>query len=281
MWTKEHYLHGQGPCYPGRPGARFTLIEMLVVIAIIAILAALLLPALHKSVEQGRVVRCLANLRQIGSAHQLYISDHYGFVVPAQWRNESNWSGIWTQWSGILAGLYIPSPLVTDAAPPSAPTSVFACPNGRSDGFSGSPTTLDDPGIYRPRISRVFGVAGNASTPRNIHVWYGNNGSSSTGDYPNWRVAPDNDKYNYKRFSHSRRIVSPAATVATFDGVMDGNTTAYRISRRHNDGLGLNILFWDGRAAYVGSEDVPMPGIAWSKTSLNNYNPRIKWLVTQ
>ena len=54
----------------------FTLIELLVVIAIIAILAAILFPVFARAREQARKTTCLSNLKQIGTAMQMYIQDY-------------------------------------------------------------------------------------------------------------------------------------------------------------------------------------------------------------
>lgn len=56
----------------------FTLVELLVVIAVIALLSALLLPALAKAKGKGLQIRCLGNLKQIGCALQLYGDDYAG-----------------------------------------------------------------------------------------------------------------------------------------------------------------------------------------------------------
>jgi len=54
----------------------FTLVELLVTIAIIAILAGLLLPALSRASENGKRTSCAGNLRQINLAIRLYAGDN-------------------------------------------------------------------------------------------------------------------------------------------------------------------------------------------------------------
>jgi prepilin-type N-terminal cleavage/methylation domain-containing protein len=60
----------------------FTLIEMLVVIAIIATLAALLIPAVSSMQERGKATQDLSNLRQVGMATQMYLNDNDGAFFP-------------------------------------------------------------------------------------------------------------------------------------------------------------------------------------------------------
>ncbi|MFN3653018.1 MAG: prepilin-type N-terminal cleavage/methylation domain-containing protein [Armatimonadota bacterium] len=81
------------PAVPARRRG-FTLIELLVVIAIIAILAAILFPVFAQAREAARKTTCLSNLKQLGTATQLYVQDHDGMYFQHDWRNPQTWYGL-------------------------------------------------------------------------------------------------------------------------------------------------------------------------------------------
>jgi prepilin-type N-terminal cleavage/methylation domain-containing protein len=75
----------------------FTLVELLVVIGIIALLIAILLPVLGKAREASQKTVCLSNMRQLGTALQLYASENHdclpvGYIQEKQFSYVVNWN---------------------------------------------------------------------------------------------------------------------------------------------------------------------------------------------
>jgi prepilin-type N-terminal cleavage/methylation domain-containing protein len=64
----------------------FTLVELLVVVAIIAVLIALLLPSLGRAREMAKRAVCASNLRQNAMACLMYAEDNKGWFPQADWR---------------------------------------------------------------------------------------------------------------------------------------------------------------------------------------------------
>jgi prepilin-type N-terminal cleavage/methylation domain-containing protein/prepilin-type processing-associated H-X9-DG protein len=134
-----------------RPG--FTLIEMLVVIGIICLLLGLLLPTLGNTREVARKVQCLANIRQMGHAVQMYHNDYRKICTYPQY------AGTDTYYYDLLM------PYLTDE-------DIFSCPsdtvdfslmaNGVSyghnaEGFPRAPTGEGYP-IRLPRLLDIPGM---------------------------------------------------------------------------------------------------------------------------
>ncbi|MBS1370606.1 MAG: prepilin-type N-terminal cleavage/methylation domain-containing protein [Lentisphaeria bacterium] len=80
----------------------FTLIELLIVIAIIAILASMLLPALSKARDRAKMTGCVNNLKQMGVVLAGYAGDYQDYY-PATGRKSfkmavDNWGYDWGCW---------------------------------------------------------------------------------------------------------------------------------------------------------------------------------------
>ncbi len=94
----------------------FTLIELLVVIAIIAILASMLLPALNQARQTAYLARCSGNLKQFGTAFQMYKDGNDGFFPMAVYPDYA----VKNTWIGKLGDYFGPALKIVEC-PANAP----------------------------------------------------------------------------------------------------------------------------------------------------------------
>jgi prepilin-type N-terminal cleavage/methylation domain-containing protein/prepilin-type processing-associated H-X9-DG protein len=121
----------------------FTLIELLVVIAIIGILAAMLFPVFARARESARKTQCLANVKNIAMAVQIYLTD-YDMIWPKEHRAEVNAGAhpsnpTATNSCALAAGTgmnpYLQPPVILDEYTKSR--EIWSCPSARRAGGNG------------------------------------------------------------------------------------------------------------------------------------------------
>ena len=79
----DHAVRGDGLRRNGRVlASAFTLVELLVVVAVIGILASLLLPVLGQAKQRAHGAVCLNNLKQLTTAWTMYHLDNDDWLVP-------------------------------------------------------------------------------------------------------------------------------------------------------------------------------------------------------
>ncbi|MGE9289428.1 MAG: prepilin-type N-terminal cleavage/methylation domain-containing protein [Puniceicoccales bacterium] len=75
---------------PSRKPSGFSLVELLVVVAVLGVLAGIIYSAVQKVYLSGQKAIATNNLRQVGAAMQLYVQDH-GTLPGPMWRGQSPW----------------------------------------------------------------------------------------------------------------------------------------------------------------------------------------------
>jgi prepilin-type processing-associated H-X9-DG protein/prepilin-type N-terminal cleavage/methylation domain-containing protein len=190
---------------------KFTLVELLVVIAIIAILAALLLPALKKAKEATHSSVCINNQRQIGLAAYNYVGD-YNDYLPTTWDGRVDKPEATCYWFGQLSYFYMNKSKNTFRCG-SAPDLVSKVQAGYYDGFGPSSVSYGwnymylglyhpTPSKYRPPI-RI----GSVKNPSDTVILTDTDDTNAVGvsQYTMYVHAIDGSNYYYPEFRHSKR----------------------------------------------------------------------------
>lgn len=254
--------------------AAFTLVELLVVVAIIALLIALLFPVLHAARDAATTTQCLSNLRQIGAAIRAYANDNHDCLVPGAMWGFYDANGVYHQgiarWAEILvARKYLMAPKGTadqyqalQAAPEYTPpfatsASVLLCPAtdfDQPDRIATSPRSQLDMELL------VWVISLDEMDNVSVVTSYADNAADIDGvDVLPFRILPqftdsgdiDNSLHKFSEFRNSARLP------LIYDGWLDFDLYPNMISARHRGRTVTNLLMADGHAESAFSKTLP------------------------
>lgn len=232
--------------------AGFTLLELLVAIAIIATLLALLLPALGSARSEGTKVKCLANMRELGIAFSTYSTDDpQGFTSPVHPRAEISW---WYdgefEYGGATGMLVYASP---DFVAENRLLNKYLFQDGRNtkwnlyqclgdSGIPEAPINFDDWFLGAQVRNRPTYVTTGSSYRLNNHINFTNN-------------TPNYKKHFYGPYMRPATQVPDAATTVILEEaiteVAKWNAPTYRTMGWHRKANIFNVLFVDGHAGAI------------------------------
>lgn len=231
-----------------RTTCAFTLIELLIVIAIIAVLVALLLPAIGNARERADRIKCRTNMRQWGAAYYLFLSDSQGKFPGQGSTDESGYmadvsdidknDALPIAWFNALPG-YIQgttySALAKDRnAPRPGDKSIFICPSVKKN----EPVPHNPRHYYANYAQNLFlEASANAGCGKSVFLRIDQIANPSVfammGENPTGVGANGNYGYSYGH-THPMYMTYP----------WEQNAVGH--SYRHGDDDTCNLLFVDG-----------------------------------
>lgn len=279
----------------------------MVVIGIIALLIALLLPSLTRARAQAHTVQCMSNLRQLGQAETMYVSESGGFIVPAGYRGANDPANpanpeTTENWASIFVYLkYVQVPNIASPGQPPTGYSVLRCPDGQESAaypstdsaFQNMPTTTTDGTGSMPWRVPTLCTSSNLlyRTQHYVDTWYAINAVTFTATVPggrnDWDKIPcrrtPSDDTDDSRLRKMRAIHKASEVVFLFDGLFMNAATirAERIVARHGQGTQTNVLFFDGHAETFLRKSMPQTKDDFANAASLSKYPRPKWRLDQ
>jgi len=245
---KAAEIHGLTQPTAHGNGVAFTLIELLVVIAIIGLLAALLLPALGNSKAAAKSAACKSNLRQLGTALNMYVNENDAYPGNAAMYAAGEFAGIFgtgLNWLNPYFGGRFNSETAL----------------GWLYEFPSAPTVFNCPAVNPRYVSGLFGAAGRMQ----YALGYGYNELGTAWKYPGLRLGlgfqvefrgqgPTGVPVGPRKYVKPGSIRSPADMIALADGSgwIAPNNPAGLVDQSHAKGLFIphsgnaNVVLTDG-----------------------------------
>jgi prepilin-type N-terminal cleavage/methylation domain-containing protein/prepilin-type processing-associated H-X9-DG protein len=244
----------------------FTLIELMVVVAIIALLMAILLPSLASARERARTTECLSNLRQLSHGWHMYADENKDISLPGRYAkkpggtdNPENWYEVgnglkyrprWIATMGKYVNLFAFDHPSTSDDRQDYDGKVYRCPAvperidernhayGYNHQFLGNARKTND--VYHNfpvNRSRIRNFAGT--------VMAGGCMGTAAGLPANERQPYNNDGTNYAELgNHAWTLDPPRLTAVSDRGSGDPDSPRTAVDPRH--AWRANVVFCDG-----------------------------------
>ena len=247
-----------------RSGRAFTLVELLVVVAIIALLLSILLPALGKAKEIAVEVACASNMKAQGLANSMYATDNKGWFVPEKLYQGASYGKMptpnpwndskWPSFADILTDYTTPPPSPFDWE---SEKTIWNCPGDRDQvnlaACYGRNNTINDP--LPQNQERALGTISLNGSPTQIMYW--------ENIHPDeLDVIPTETVLFMDSESWGTRLIEPAGDDNTFLAEADfrhgASASLYNVPNRptsstkgdaRDAGGRSNFLFFDGHVS--------------------------------
>lgn len=271
MIDKHKNLEFFGPFHPAVE-SRFTLIELLIVIAIIAILASMLLPALNQARERAKSTKCTSNMKQFAVAFSIYASDSGEYLPCAVTADGGRW-GWWAFQLGNAMGYHITD---SDFKNRKLASGAFLCPSFNLEVAEVTGTGLYlAPGYgYNSMMQYKMGEAqANKGSTGDVNVMNILKANRIVKPSEKLMVGDTIDRQNNPSHAMALRIIAPQAFnwAAELNDADDG----LNIGRRHSKGV--NMLMGDGHVRYFRQSELLTGYPGWTSKADNRCTIAADW----